>query len=59
MNWRESLEFPPEVPISEAAKATCLRYKIWILIFLHHDGVRFKYFKVGLLDRVFFSYKRW
>ncbi|XP_023346343.1 serine/threonine-protein kinase tricorner [Eurytemora carolleeae] len=26
MNWRESLEFPPEVPISEAAKATCLRF---------------------------------
>ena len=25
MNWKESLEFPPEVPISEAATATILR----------------------------------
>jgi hypothetical protein len=26
MNWRETLEFPPEVPISEGAKETILRY---------------------------------
>lgn len=26
MNWKESLEFPPEVPISEAATATILRF---------------------------------
>ena len=25
MNWKESLEFPPEVPISEGAAATILR----------------------------------
>ena len=27
MNWKETLEFPPEVPISEASSNTCLRYK--------------------------------
>jgi len=27
MNWRETLEFPPEVPISEGAKETILRYE--------------------------------
>ena len=26
MNWRETLEFPPEVPISETATKTILRY---------------------------------
>ena len=26
MNWRESLVFPPEVPISESAKETIRRY---------------------------------
>ena len=26
MNWRETLVFPPEVPISEQAKETILRY---------------------------------
>jgi serine/threonine kinase 38 len=26
MNWRETLEFPPEVPISEGAKETILRF---------------------------------
>ena len=26
MNWKETLEFPPEVPISEGAKETILRY---------------------------------
>jgi len=26
MNWKESLEFPPEVPISEAATTTILRF---------------------------------
>ena len=25
MNWKESLEFPPEVPISENASSTILR----------------------------------
>jgi len=26
MNWKETLEFPPEVPISEASANTCLRF---------------------------------
>ena len=31
MNWRESLVFPPEVPISESAKETIRRYVAWTL----------------------------
>lgn len=31
MNWRETLTFPPEVPISEKAKDLILRYKFALL----------------------------
>ena len=43
MNWKESLEFPPEVPISEAAKATCLRYYAYAMRILYVRVVRILY----------------
>ena len=43
MNWKESLEFPPEVPISDAAKATCLRYYAYAMRILYVRVVRILY----------------
>ena len=37
MNWRETLEFPPEVPISEPATKTILRF-LAIMMILDDDG---------------------
>jgi serine/threonine kinase 38 len=35
MNWRETLTFPPESPISEEAKHAILRYKETTLMKCH------------------------
>lgn len=36
MNWRETLVFPPEVPISEDARQIILRYCILLTFFMDH-----------------------